>query len=515
MKLSANIRSRTRTKKEWKKSRCPLFAILFNCALLVSISTFFISWVVIQNDQDRTGDEEFSLPHRKQSHFSNESDLDQIIVFPVSEKSSGTKNSDTYQPSQTGKRFLTYGRFGGRLNNQLFQFITALQHAKVLNRTLVVPDEVRDVDWTGMFDVGFGIWNLESLNAAYDIDWTTGLSAEFTSSIPSSCVLTPKEGRRLLSGGPELWNAWDSKCPDVIDLAGKTGLLFCEQQHQFCGDYDAKMEAYNIYSHIKLSPSLLQYIPSKSKEFKSERFDDLAIHSRRAGEGGFDWELCINGNLRTCRGHTTGNAQDFFCDIRTMKGNCAVWLDLDYQIKSKSALRSKQKDYRFVLASDGAHDWYIDFKNQFIMANNTEWLLDLDRKIKEHNDPEKLLDSISVSTLARSKLKKKKDLSKFRGNLDALTATLLDLFSLIDSKYFLGGKSEYYHHIDLLLPLFLMSRFPKLITPLCPSMRAIFVDWNVFMVSSRNIRLRSFISIIGSQIFMPSSILQIQICAGC
>lgn len=32
------------------------------------------------------------------------------------------------------------------------------------------------------------------------------------------------------------------------------------------------------------------------------------------------------------------------------------------------------------------------------------------------------------------------DLSTMRGRLDALTATLLDLFSLVDSKYLLGGK---------------------------------------------------------------------------
>ncbi|KAK1745088.1 hypothetical protein QTG54_004379 [Skeletonema marinoi] len=67
-----------------------------------------------------------------------------------------TKNSEIYQPIKTGKRLLTYKRFGGRLNNQLFQFITALQHAKVLKRTLVVPDEVREVDWTGMFDTAYG-----------------------------------------------------------------------------------------------------------------------------------------------------------------------------------------------------------------------------------------------------------------------------------------------------------------------------------------------------------------------
>lgn len=503
--MNANYSTTTTRRK--KAYRCSLITVLFVAALLVSISTVFISWVAIRIDQGQLGhaaalfletrsSNDFSSSRREQSHvhfpIKNDSDPVQLAateiiqdyqgVLLTSELSNRTHNSNIYQPSQTGKRLLTYGRFGGRLNNQLFQFVTALQHAKVLKRRLVVPDEVRVVDWTGMFDVGFGIWDLESLNAAYDIDWTTGLSADFASSIPDDCVLTPKEGRQLLSGGPELWNSWDTKCPDIIDLAGKTGLLFCEQQHQFCGDYEAKMEAYNIYSHIKLSPSMLQYIPSRRKEFKSERFNELAIHSRRAGEGGFDWELCINGNTRTCRGHTTANAQDFFCDARTMKGNCAIWLDIDYQIKSKSALKTDQKDYRFVLASDGAHDWNIDFKNQFIMANNTDWILDLEKKISEHVDPENMLDSISVSTLARSKLNRKSDLSKLRGNLDALTATLLDLYSLVDSKYLLGGKGEFNLDVHFPLNLFLNLRFQQLTTRHCRSMHVISVDWTGFMV---------------------------------
>jgi len=103
---------------------------------------------------------------------------------------------------------------------------------------------VRSVDWTGMFD-GFGIWDLDGLTAAYDIDWTTGLDAEFILSVPEECVLTSKEGRGLLNGGPNLWAAWDAKCPDVLDLAGNTGLLFCDQQHQ------AQLEAYAIYSNVR------------------------------------------------------------------------------------------------------------------------------------------------------------------------------------------------------------------------------------------------------------------------
>ena len=364
----------------------------------------------------------------------------------ASKKQNGPpRNSELYQPPQVGKRLLTYKRFGGRLNNQLFQFITALQHAKVLKRTFVVPDEVREVDWTGMLDTGFGIWDLDALNAAYDIDWTTGLSSDFVT--PEGCVLTPEEGRALLNGGPKLWTHWDKKCPDVINLAGNTGLLFCERQHQFCGDSEAQMEAYHIYSNLKLSQSLHQHIPSNKEEFKNQGYDELAIHSRRAGEGGYDWELCVKGNSKTCHQHVENNDKNKYCDIRTMKGNCAIWLDLDYQVKSKSALKKNEKDYKFVLASDGTHDWNIDYKGQFVMADNTEWLLAIEEKAKEEVEKGKTLESIfAVSAFAKQKLTRQNDLYRISGALNALSATLLDLFSLVDSKYLLGA---YYSTLSL------------------------------------------------------------------
>lgn len=354
-----------------------------------------------------------------------------------------TRNSETYKPVKSGKRLLTYKRFGGRLNNQLFQFITALQHAKVLKRTFVVPDEVREVDWTGMFDTALGIWDIDRLNEAYDIDWESGLSQDFKMSIPEECVLTPIEGRELLNGGPQLWEEWDSRCPDVIDLAGNTGLLFCKQQHQFCGDSEAQLEAYQIYSHFSLSPSLLQHIPSKKEEFRGKGYDELAIHSRRAGEGMYNSEMCVNGNSRTCKGHVNKHG---YCDKRTMKGNCAIWLDIDYQIKSRKFLKKNERDYRFVLASDGTHDWSIDFDGQFIVANNTDWLLDLDNRINGEIENGKSINRMAVSSFAIHQLSRGKDLSPLKSTLDALTATLLDLFSLVDSKYLLGG---YYSTLSL------------------------------------------------------------------
>jgi len=370
-----------------------------------------------------------------------------ILRDDVPKNEDRSLNSYKYQPVKNGKRLLTYNRFGGRLNNQLFQFITSLQHAKVLKRKFVVPNEVRDVEWTGMFETKIPLWDLEKLNTNYDIDWEMGLDAAFRLNTPDECILSPKDGKLLLEGGPKLWEEWDAKCPDVINLAGNTGLLFCGGQHQFCGDTEAQTEAYKIYSHIKLSDSLMQYIPSRRPEFKGKGFDEMAIHSRRAGEGGYDWSLCISGNTRTCRNHVGGQHMDKFCDVRTMKGNCAIWLDLDYQIKTEKFLKSSERDYKFVLASDGTHDWNIDFKGQFVAANNTDWLMAIENRVKNVAASDGVIsDSIAVSAWMKGKLRGQTDLKNIWNSLDALSATLLDLFALVDSTYLLGA---YYSTLSL------------------------------------------------------------------
>ena len=444
------------------------FRLFVASSIILSIGTLLLSRNAIQSHAATDSGEIVSKPQsqwpanpkemeknlRKHSEFKNQpKNKERTTVVPAKPKAerSTTKdempdspakqrtNSQIYQPDRTkGKRLLTYKRFGGSLNNQLLQFIAALQHAKVLKRTLVVPDEISEVDWTGMFDTAFGIWDIDSLNRAYDIDWRTGLSEDFVT--PDECYMHSSEAPRLLTGGPSHWEEWDAKCPDVINIAGNTGLLFCQRQHQFCGDAEAQREAYEIYSHLKLSDEILEYIPSRRKEFKNLGYDQMAIHSRWEAEGGYDWELCIQRNSKMCNHHLNWENRERFCDERTMQGNCAVWMDLDYQVKSRSALKKNEKDYRFVLASDGTHDWTIDFDGQFVVANNTEWLLSLEKRalglVKAGNSLE---SDMATSSFAKERLKNQKDLSRIWGTVDALTATLLDLFSLVDPKYLLGA----------------------------------------------------------------------------
>jgi hypothetical protein len=143
-------------------------------------------------------------------------------------------NSQIYNPpppTNTSRRLLTYKRHGGRLNNQLIQFLGAIQHGRVLKRKLIIPDEKVAVEWTGLLDEAFDIWDLSSLKNEYDIDWELGLDfykerAEkeglLRSQIPKECVLSKMQLMDLLAGGPEHWKKWDEKCPgeieDVVDL---------------------------------------------------------------------------------------------------------------------------------------------------------------------------------------------------------------------------------------------------------------------------------------------------------
>jgi hypothetical protein len=115
---------------------------------------------------------------------------------------------------------LTYNRHGGRLNNQIIQFIGSIQHAKILKRRLVVPDEKVAVEWTGLLDDEFDIWDLSSLKQEYDIDWDGGLEVNKDRAVvvPEGCTLNKFELLDLLDGGPKHWQEWDRKCPGVFDV---------------------------------------------------------------------------------------------------------------------------------------------------------------------------------------------------------------------------------------------------------------------------------------------------------
>ena len=73
------------------------------------------------------------------------------------------------------------------------------------------------------------------------------------------------------------------------------------------------------------------------------------------------------------------------------------------------------------------------------MANNTAWLRSLEeRVVREAAAGGAEGAAMATSALARSKLRGRTDLGPMRATLDSVTATLLDLFSLVDARYLLG-----------------------------------------------------------------------------
>eukprot|EP00970_Alexandrium_tamarense_P016614 scaffold6945_cov119-Alexandrium_tamarense.AAC.2 len=412
--------------------------VMLSLILLLSARSMIYSWYIVQNEINGSINVHTKYVQLQKNKGGSLRDKQRYTASLKENKIAHDKplNSEVYQPpspnNTAARRLITYQRYGGRLNNQLMQFIGSLQHAKVLKRRLVVPDETNAVEWTGMIDSAFDIWDLSSLNESYDIDWKSGLETSSSEmQIPKQCQLNERQRAELLKGGPSLWKEWDAKCPDILDLGRE--LPFCGKKHQFCGDDEAQREAYWIYEHIKLSSFMQRLMPPR---------EQLAIHSRRAGEGGYDWELCIDGNKEVCKDHVPRCDWHKYCNERTMRGNCAIWSDLSYQIKSKSAWKKDQKDYRFVLASDGTHDWSADFHGQFVMANSAKWLKYMDH-IATHlvGVDTSLPMALGFSKFAHRHLSSEKDglSTKLQGLMFQLSSTILEMFSLVNSDYFVGG----------------------------------------------------------------------------
>ncbi|KAL3786247.1 hypothetical protein ACHAWO_001014 [Cyclotella atomus] len=417
--------------------------------LIILLSTWSIicSHLFINTTSSNSGSLYLQSPNNLQSKGQQSRRVDAnsagSSLSSAKEPKDATKlNSQIYNPApptNTSRRFLTYARHGGRLNNQLIQFIGAIQTATVLKRKLIVPDEKVAVEWTGLLDDHFEIWDLSSLKQEYDIDWELGLDfnkekAEkervLHSQIPTECVLSKFQLGDLLNGGPEHWKKWDEKCPDIMSLGHE--LPLCSPKHSFCGDSEAKSEAYKIYQHLKLSQFMQSLLPPPKP---------LSVHSRRAGEGGYDWEICTNPTRTVCSEHIEKRDHSKYCNERTLRGNCAIWTDLSYAIKSKRIWRQDEKEYRFNLASDGTHDWSIDYNGQFTMANSTPWLTHMDEVVLDRlNNQKRTLLSLGRSSFIRERLGNQSDLlSKSQGIMYQLSSTILEMFSLVNSGYFVGG----------------------------------------------------------------------------
>ena len=83
----------------------------------------------------------------------------------------------------------------------------------------------------------------------------------------------------------------------------------------------------------------------------------------------------------------------------------------------------------------------IDYKGQFVTANSTPWLIHMDEVVDDRlNNQRKTLQSLGRSYFIRDRLKNTKDLlSKSQGIMYQLSSTILEMFSLVNSDYFVGG----------------------------------------------------------------------------
>ena len=83
----------------------------------------------------------------------------------------------------------------------------------------------------------------------------------------------------------------------------------------------------------------------------------------------------------------------------------------------------------------------IDFKGQYVTANSTPWLIHMDEVVEDRlNKQRKTLQSLGRSFFIRERLKNTKDmLSKCQGIMFQLSSTILEMFSLVNSEYFVGG----------------------------------------------------------------------------
>ena len=344
---------------------------------------------------------------------------------------------------QGGKKLLTYGRFGGRLNNQLFQFVAALTHATILNRTLVFPPEDVMVRWTGFVDNDIiDLWDLTDLNANYDIDWTTAVTEELSIPDEEHCKLTPGQHFTLLyQKGIDKYQ----HC-QILHMGGDGGLLFDRQNHRFPSGGKPEYEriAFDIYQRLHPSQPIQQMIA----QFELAHPYKLAVHSRTHGsKPPYPHEICVNGNNRVCRPHLGGELQQLWCDNHTMHVDCAKWTeDLVGQLRNKQSVNDLMKQnstrgqqpIQFVLANDMTHDYDIEFKGQYSIISNKEYMDEYRVRIAtQYGNNVTRLANVANSPFAKENIKRGQ--KSFDKEVDRLSQIMMEVWSLIKPKYMLGN----------------------------------------------------------------------------
>jgi len=309
------------------------------------------------------------------------------------------------------RRYLTYERFPGQLGNQLFQLVSAIQHAHLLGRTLIIPPERRKEEWTGMFQPELQMWNLSSLRRTYDIEFYTDEEhkelLEGQQDEHSECYVQFRKFSDLLPKTKEEGKGdfYDEHCP-ILNLGGKRGLLM-SSQNRFFGNATEEQFAYEVYQHLGLHSKLAEQLPREHFKIGVDSHTHGMDREIRNGDKG----ICIRGVTKTLQ--QLIQAPISANELNTTLAQCALWER--GALDAQTGLAMQELD--FLLVHDGAHRW-----------NKTYW-----KNMHEFNPVGKVDADLTQQTQPLDQYKFTKV------DVERMSKSLLGMFALVQPNFFVGN----------------------------------------------------------------------------
>mmetsp|Transcript_34200 Transcript_34200/g.84087 ORF Transcript_34200/g.84087 Transcript_34200/m.84087 type:complete len:437 (+) Transcript_34200:339-1649(+) len=243
------------------------------------------------------------------------------------------------QNRRSQARYLTYARFPGRLNNQIHQLVTMLQHSFLLQRVLILPPETSVPEFTGMFRPELDMWNLSLVHERFVFElFENSQHGHLEHTV--NCSISQRQFERLLEA--------DYKFADchVLHVRSGSGLISCNGLHGFCGNETEKRIAYSIYP-------LLFHMSNSFRSHILQGDFAVAIHSRTFGgvaDGGQNPEICPNLTNRALKSYVKSPSPIL---QRMHGGQCALWEGNNLEMQ----LPPKLTPGKILLADDNNGNW--------------------------------------------------------------------------------------------------------------------------------------------------------------